>query len=131
MVVLDSSALVDFLKGDISPVTDYIAHLEKRNITFAIPLICCQEVLQGARSKKEWKTLSTYLKAHELIDLKNGWKSYEAAAAIFYACRRQGVTPRSSIDCIIAQITIEHKGALLHKDRDFINIAKHSSLKIL
>ncbi|OGA33839.1 MAG: hypothetical protein A3G80_08940 [Betaproteobacteria bacterium RIFCSPLOWO2_12_FULL_62_13b] len=50
-------------------------------------------------------------------------ESYVAAARLYQACRRAGKTPRSSNDCLIAQIAIEHKLALLQDDRDFVAIA--------
>jgi predicted nucleic acid-binding protein len=37
-------------------------------------------------------------------------------------CRRKGMTIRSTIDCLIAQIAIEHDLELLHSDRDFENM---------
>ena len=46
------------------------------------------------------------------------------AARLYFDCRRAGVTLRSSVDCTIAQIALEHGAALLHNDRDFERIAK-------
>jgi len=46
------------------------------------------------------------------------------AARIYGACRAAGVTIRSSVDCLIARIAIEHDLALLHDDRDFEDIAR-------
>jgi predicted nucleic acid-binding protein len=45
------------------------------------------------------------------------------AARLFSACRRAGRTPRSSNDCLIAQIALEHDLLLLEDDRDFESIA--------
>ncbi len=46
-----------------------------------------------------------------------------ARASLYARCRRAGVTPRSTIDCLLAQIAIEHNLLLLHSDRDFPRIA--------
>jgi predicted nucleic acid-binding protein len=51
-------------------------------------------------------------------------RTHRHAARLYFDCRRQGFTPRSSIDCLIAQTAIEHRAALLHDDRDFDAIAK-------
>jgi predicted nucleic acid-binding protein len=45
------------------------------------------------------------------------------SARLFLACRSAGRTPRSSNDCLIARIAIEHELVLLHSDRDFEAIA--------
>ena len=47
-----------------------------------------------------------------------------SAARLYQECRRRGRTPRSSNDCLIAQVAIEHSLALLHDDRDFETIAE-------
>jgi len=41
-----------------------------------------------------------------------------------FDCRRAGITIRSSIDCLIARVAIEHGLMLLHDDRDFERISK-------
>ncbi len=46
------------------------------------------------------------------------------AARLFAQCRRAGKAPRSSNDCLIARIAIEHDLALLQSDRDFRFIAE-------
>lgn len=50
--------------------------------------------------------------------------SYEAAARLLVRCRRKDVTIRSTVDCLIAQVAIEHELYLVHNDRDFDYIAK-------
>lgn len=56
---------------------------------------------------------------------------HEDAAALYRACRDAGQTVRSQIDCLIAATTIRHRASLLHNDRDFDVIARHSPLRIL
>lgn len=46
-----------------------------------------------------------------------------AAAQLYQQCRRRGTTPRSSNDCLIAQVAIDNGLRLLHNDRDFDVIA--------
>ncbi|MFU8789259.1 MAG: PIN domain-containing protein [Methylobacter sp.] len=41
-----------------------------------------------------------------------------------FPARRQGITIRSTIDCLIAQIAIEHDLILLHSDKDFLQLTK-------
>jgi len=63
--------------------------------------------------------------------LKDGDVSRSGEAArLYFVCRRKGVTVRSTIDCLIAAIAIEHKALLLHDDRDFDAIARYTKLRI-
>jgi hypothetical protein len=57
--------------------------------------------------------------------------THVAAARIYYDCRRRGLTVRSTLDCVIAQIAIEHGVPLLHDDRDYDAIAHVRALKTL
>jgi predicted nucleic acid-binding protein len=50
------------------------------------------------------------------------------AARIYYDCRRRGLTVRSTLDCVVAQIAIEHGVPLLHDDRDYTAISRVRSL---
>jgi predicted nucleic acid-binding protein len=59
-----------------------------------------------------------------------GLETYERAAAIQRACRAQGETIRSSIDCLIATVAIREGATVLAADRDFDVIARHTDLRL-
>jgi predicted nucleic acid-binding protein len=84
------------------------------------------ELLQGARNEQEWTDLNHYLSTQDYIDPSIG--SWSHAARIYYELRRQGVTVRNTIDCLIAASAIEHDLLLLHDDRDFEAIAIGTTL---
>jgi predicted nucleic acid-binding protein len=84
------------------------------------------ELLQGARNEKEWTELNNYLSTQDYID--PSIQSWSHAARIYYELRRQGITVRNTIDCLIAASAIEHDLLLLHDDRDFEVIAHGTSL---
>jgi predicted nucleic acid-binding protein len=87
------------------------------------------ELLQGCRDEREWTLLETYLQDQDYIEpTSNTWI---AAARIYYDLQRQGLTVRSSIDCCIAQLAIEHQLTLVHNDRDFETIERVRSLNSL
>jgi hypothetical protein len=69
------------------------------------------------------------LLAFPVFSLK-GIDSYIAAAGLYRKCRKKGVTIRSTIDLLIAQIAVENDLILMHHDTDFQNIAKVCSLKL-
>lgn len=84
------------------------------------------ELLQGARNEKEWAELNNYLSTQDYID--PSISSYSHAARIYYELRRQGITVRNTIDCLIAASVIEYDLLLLHDDRDFEEIASGTYL---
>jgi predicted nucleic acid-binding protein len=87
------------------------------------------ELLQGCRDEREWTLLETYLQEQDYIEsTPNTWV---AAARIYYDLQRQGLTVRSSIDCCIAQLAIEHQLILVHNDRDFETIQRVRSIDCL
>ncbi|MFB2875643.1 PIN domain nuclease [Floridanema aerugineum] len=87
------------------------------------------ELLQGCRDDREWTLLETYLQDQDYIEpTSNTWI---AAARIYYDLQRQGLTVRSSIDCCIAQLAIEHQLTLIHNDHDFETIERVRSLNSL
>jgi predicted nucleic acid-binding protein len=44
---------------------------------------------------------------------------------LYFTLRRKGITPRSTIDMLIALTAIEFNLLLLHDDRDFDVMAEH------
>ena len=79
------------------------------------------ELLQGCRDEREWALLATYLEDQDSLDPRR--ETWSEAARVYYDLRRQGKTVRSPVDCCIAQIAIDNRVLLLHRDRDFEVIA--------
>lgn len=131
LIAVDTSVLISYLRGDKSPAVQYFERLESERAPYAIPIICIQEVLQGARDKREWALLEKYLCSQDILYPQDPHHTHLEAARIFIDCRRKGVTPRSSVDCIIAQLCLDEKAALLHDDLDFRTIQKVRPLNLL
>ena len=68
--------------------------------------------------------MSEYLGSQTFYHPGDLVESYREAARMYFDCRRAGVTIRSSMNCLIARVTIEHGLALLHDDRDFEKMAE-------
>lgn len=129
MLLVDTSVLIDFLKGEKNePCRKFQKALESA-VPFGITSQIFQEVLQGAKSIHEFNKLHRYLASQIFFHPKYAVESYTQAAKIYFKCRKKGFTIRSTIDCLIAQITIEHNLALLHNDNDFKAIATVIPLK--
>jgi len=94
-------------------------------------VICCQEVLQGARDQREWALLSDYLGSQNLLFPHDSWATHFNAARIYYDCRRKGITIRSSIDCLVAQMALDEEAVVLHNDEDYERIREVRPLKTL
>ena len=131
MIVVDSSVLIDLLKGINSPATDRLQDLEREGVLFSVPVVCFQEVLQGVKDEREWSLVAEYLGAQDLLLSVDSVSTHRDAARIYYDCRRKGITIRSSADCLIAQLTLEHDGILLHDDDDFDRIQQVRPLKTM
>lgn len=129
LVLVDTSAWVDYLRGEATTVADQVSRLITQDRLTTCPLVF-QEVLQGIKDQKEYdhtrRLLETIPKLH--------YDAYEAAigaAEIFRVLRRKGITIRKSNDCLIAWYALQGKCAILHRDRDFDLMVKPLSLKVL
>ncbi|MDR3278317.1 MAG: PIN domain nuclease [Oscillospiraceae bacterium] len=123
MILVDTSVLIGFLKGQSDPKTELLGEALSRDIPYGISAYTYQEVLQGARDEKEFAQLRDYLSTQTVYFLPETLPTFEKAARLFYGLRRKGVTPRGTIDILIALTAIENKLFLLHNDRDFDAIA--------
>ena len=131
MIVVDSSVLISFLRGLQTPGANRLTELELVGEPFALPVACCQEVLQGARDEREWQLLDDYLSSQWLLAPEDPWQTHCQAARIYFECRRRGITVRSTVDCLIAQLVIDYAGILLHEDADFERIRAVRPLRTL
>ena len=124
MILVDTSVWVGYLRGDERPAVSRLAALLDRGTPVAVTSIVAQELLQGVAPGPAFDRLERYLASQLRLEPVDPWLSAVEAARMFGACRAAGVTVRSTLDCLIARIAIEHGVALLHDDRDFDAIAR-------
>lgn len=121
MLIADSSAWVEYLRGTGSP-----AHLALRDAVtrdeVAVPEPVKAELLVGARSNDELRALRRMLEHFEVM-LIAPRDDLEQAVALHLQCHSVGVTPRGLIDCTIAAMAVRSGLPLLHHDRDFAALA--------
>lgn len=129
MILVDTSVLIDFFKGVKNRASNKLRSVLRQNIPFGINSFIYQEVLQGAKSEKEYEDLKKYLVTQHFFHPKEPVDSFTKAARIYFECRQKGITIRSTIDCIIAQTAIEHNLRLLHNDNDFNSMAQIVKLR--
>ena len=126
MILIDTSAWVEFLRDTGSPTCDRVEALLDSKI--AICDAVRMEVLAGARDERHLHDLRRLL-ARATV-LPTGPVHYEDAAALFRLCRREGETVRKLIDCLIGAVAIHADTHVLHSDADFDVLARHTELKI-
>ncbi|MBM4370531.1 MAG: PIN domain-containing protein [Deltaproteobacteria bacterium] len=120
MVMIDSSVWIDVLRdGTGARAATLRRVIDGREVVLA--RLTQFELLQGARDEAEWDLLTGALDAQDYLE--PGPETWKQAARLWFELRRRGVTIRSSIDCCIAQVALEHEIPLLHRDQDFVRIA--------
>lgn len=123
MYLVDTSVWIGYMRGEENEATGRFVEVVERGHPFGITGVIYQELLQGAASKTKFDYLAEYLSTQRFYHPRNPVESYGEAALIYFRCRRAGVTVRSSVDCLIACIAIEHDLMLLHDDSNFENMA--------
>ncbi len=126
MILIDTSAWVEFLRDTGSVISDRVDALLDDEIATCHPIR--MEVLAGARDEQHLADLRGLLARGSLIPTEP--TDYEEAAALYRMCRRRGETVRKLIDCLIAATAIRSAVPLLHSDNDFDVLARHTPLRI-
>ena len=129
MILIDSSAFIEFLNRTGSPFDREIERLINDDEDLAVADIILTETLQGIKDDIEYREVKESLLSFPLYSMK-GIDSYIAAAELYRKCRKKGFTVRSTVDLLIAQIAIENDLILMHNDKDFDAIANVSGLKV-
>ena len=126
MILVDTSAWVEFLRDTGSPVCTRVDALLAGEIATCDPIR--MEVLAGARGERHLNDLRRLLARASVIHLVPG--DYEDAAAVYRTCRRRGETVRKLIDCLIGAVAIRADVPVLQADSDFVVLARHTSLEL-
>jgi hypothetical protein len=114
MYLVDTSVWIDYFREKDNATVKKLDSIFNKGHRFGITSAIYQEILQGANTEQD-----TYLKTQRFYHPVNPLKTHQAAAHLYFTCRRNGITVRSSIDCLIAQLAIENHLILLHNDKDF------------
>lgn len=124
--MVDTSAWIEFLRGTAGPICARVDALLEAEIATCHPIR--MEVLAGARDEAHLQSLRGLLARATLLPTEP--VDYEAASAMYRACRRNGETVRKLIDCLIAAVAIRHDVPVLHADNDFEAIARSVPLEV-
>ncbi len=124
--LIDTSVWIDLFKDKSGRKKQQLTLLTD-NHEIVLSRFTQLELLQGAKNEREWQLLETYLEHQPYLEVTTS--TWHKAARMYFNLRRRGKTVRSPIDCCLAQIAIEAKALLLHRDQDFITISTMTELR--
>jgi len=131
-LVVDSSVWIDFFNKKTSPQIEDLKYL-LFNYHVSSPLIILpvimQEILQGIENQRFYNTVKENLQGLKYLNY-DPYLFAVSSAELYRVLKTKGITVRKANDCLIASLCIENNFQLMHNDKDFDNIAKHTSLKI-
>lgn len=129
MIVVDTSVWVAHFRNETAnPKVAQLRALADPNDIVIGDLILL-ECLQGARDEAHAARIEAPLRAFRVEAMLDATLAVEAARH-YRTLRARGVTPRKTIDVIIASFCIRNGYRLLHQDRDFEPMAGHLGLLV-
>lgn len=126
--VVDTSAWVEYLRATGSPVHEALRSLTEDPPSVVVPELVVMELLAGASDSGHAKRLRRLLHSFEVVPLAP-IADTERAAALQRRCRTTGQTVRSMVDCMIGAIAERLSLPVLHLDRDFEVLARHTPVR--
>jgi predicted nucleic acid-binding protein len=131
MIAVDTSVWIDLFRGSDTPQAKFLElslNLEVED--FALTDIVLTEILQGLRTDSEVRRVERHLADFTVLRLED-LADFRAAAAMYRATRRAGVTIRRTSDCLIAAVCVREGVSLLHSDVDFDRLATVTPLSVV
>jgi len=124
VLLLDTSAWIEVFREPARVRLDELGDLDE--IVTCLPVV--QEVLQGFRDERAFRVAREAMFALPLVESPLSRERYEEAVDLFRTARRAGVTVRSGVDCLIASCALRHGLTVVHRDRDYSELARVSNL---
>lgn len=129
MIVVDTSAWIEFLRATESRADRTLTALLAAHGPLAVTDVVVMEVLAGVRSERERRASRARLLSLPVLEL-HGVADFERAADLYRVVRRRGVTPRQLTDVLVALCALDAGASVLHADRDFDHLAAAIGLAV-
>ena len=129
MILVDTSAWIEFLRDTDSAACRRLISLLQREKRIAICPAIWMEVMAGARDERHLHDLQRLLAVADILPIREA--DYEQAACLFRFCRQQGCSVRKLLDCLVAAVAIRVDVPVLHADRDFAMLEQCTSLRAI
>jgi hypothetical protein len=123
-VLVDTSVWVEVFRRRRPLDLEAVVPLE--DVVTCLPVV--QEVLQGIREERAYRVAREAMLSFTVLESPAPAALFEEAVALYRSARRQGLTVRSGVDCLIAACALRHDAVVLHRDRDFTALARVSPL---
>jgi predicted nucleic acid-binding protein len=105
MLLIDTSLWVPIYRDPSGSVARHV-----QDAIGTEEIVFCQfiraELLQGCRDDRDWARTLEYLDSQSYLEMSIG--SWTEAARIYFELRQRGLTVRSTLDCCIAVVALEH-----------------------
>lgn len=129
MILADTSAWIEFDRATDSAIDRRLTGLIAAGGPVAVTKPVIMEVLAGARSDDRERNLRRLLARFHLLRI-DAVADFDAAARIHRTCRRQGITPRGMVDCLIASVALRNGATILAQDADLVRVAEVMGLPV-
>jgi predicted nucleic acid-binding protein len=129
VTLIDTSAWVEYLRATGSNVHHQVRQMVESGEHLYTTDVVMMEVLAGGRDETHADQLRRLLGRCAFIATE-GLGDFERAAGLYRHCRRAGETVRALNDCLIAVVAMRGYLEVLHADRDFDAIARHTELRL-
>jgi predicted nucleic acid-binding protein len=129
MLLVDSTVWIDYFNGRSTPQTSYLDQALDQELILVGDLILA-EVLQGFRSAAEFEQALQALNRFQQVTMVNPALAVQSARN-YRQLRRDGITVRKTIDCLIATYCIENGHVLLHNDSDYAAFERRLGLRVV
>jgi len=123
VILADTSAWVECDRSTGSAVDRRLTELIRDDGPLAVTEPVLMEVMAGAHDDQWERALRRLLLRFDLLAFDTA-ADFEAAARIYRRCRREDVTPRGMVDCLIASVARRHRATLLAHDADMYRVAR-------
>jgi predicted nucleic acid-binding protein len=128
-ILVDTSVWVDFFNGHPSREAETLAYLIGEEADLVTCGLVVAEVLQGLRRTKSLSTVESHFREMDWLTPSEP-DTYLEAAELFRRLRLRGVTIRSTVDCVIANLAARHDALILARDRDLTMIVESKLLNL-
>jgi len=129
LTLVDTTVWIDYFGSGEGPHAEALQRLIDEDEDVRLTGLVLTEVLQGIRKDSVLREVAARLAEFDLLEPEP--EDYLEAAQVYRRCRRHGITPRSTVDCLLAALCLRRGAALLHRDRDFDHMAEVVALEVV
>jgi len=127
-ILVDTSVWVSHFRNTKTPAVLRLYHFIEQDETIITGDLILAEILQGVQSPRELTAINAAFRVLEITPLV-GEHIARQSTDYYRQLRRQGITVRKTIDCLIATWCIHNQVPLLHADRDFKHFVRFGLLE--